>query len=111
MLDETDTGRADAFWTALGKKLTVIDGPGDEVFDKEMESAVVLYKLMENGSFESTASGKALSIKMLSNEEVVVLDSWEDVYVWIGRASNDECRDAAQVFAKVRQSCATLLAI
>jgi len=95
------------FWRTLGDREHVrsADAGGDDVeFEKDLETKYKLYHVQNGGAVPALiASGaKNLVKETLKNSQVLVVDGWSEVYVWVGRNSSPEDRPAAEAFAQVR---------
>ncbi|KAJ3070647.1 hypothetical protein HDU98_006325 [Podochytrium sp. JEL0797] len=107
---QDDTKQQKQFWRALlGSESASIQRDvalncsiaDDLEYEKSMDAKLVLYGLNDAGVFAPVSTdGKTLSVKLINSGTCFVLEcKGEFVYLWTGRGSNEDVREAGQAFA------------
>ncbi|KNC50346.1 uncharacterized protein AMSG_12014 [Thecamonas trahens ATCC 50062] len=102
-IHEIDQGSSDRdvsnlpFWTTIGgmspdSVAPPDSAPDDATYEAEVNAVTVLYRVAADGSLESVSTGR-LDASPLGDNDVFVLDSPHEVYVWLGRKTPSALRN------------------
>jgi len=105
VVEETDKGGdADEFWTLLGGRATIKtaeQGGADDEADKQ--TIRKLYHLSDASGkmeFKFVSEGNAVKKSQFVSDDVMIFDSGNEVFVWVGKGANAEERKKSLGYAQ-----------
>jgi hypothetical protein len=89
------------FWGALGGyQVITAKGESDAAAERVMEKTIQLRKINSDGSTDIVSkSGDALKRELLESGNVYLLDTRQEIFVWIGREASPEAKKEAMISA------------